>query len=183
MSKTAQPLCQEPCNKTLPCGHICTGVCSDCLGGRLHVPCREPCVRQLICGHGCEGGVCGAPCDPCKRKKSCLVSVCGHGKPCKVGCEDPCQVSCKAKCEFSCPHVTCEKKCSASKHSVCELECDKMLPCGHRCGGVCGEPCPSQCSVCIGESGRYAGIVFYVAPEFGKNIVSFQVHPPVRVWP
>lgn len=92
---SANVQCSEPCGKTLSCGHLCLGSCSACLGGRLHVPCQDQCRRRLLCGHDCDGGTCGAPCEPCKKKK-CLVAACGH-KECRANCEDPCLTSCKVE--------------------------------------------------------------------------------------
>ena len=39
--------CGEKCEKALPCGHDCLGTCSDCEGGRLHVPCQVRIVALL----------------------------------------------------------------------------------------------------------------------------------------
>ena len=62
------PPCSEVCGVDLPCGHSCTGRCSDCSLG-LHASCEAPCSRRLVCGHHCEGR-CGALCPPCNKVTS-----------------------------------------------------------------------------------------------------------------
>ena len=43
--------CSEPCGYTLLCTHQCSGTCSECKAGQLHIPCKEKCGRQLLCTH------------------------------------------------------------------------------------------------------------------------------------
>ena len=100
-------------------------------------------------------GICGEPCLPCDGGKRCLVQLCTH-KKCKSKCEDLCKSGCKEKCEVSCPHLgPCNKKCGHSSSCSgrrdelsCEELCDKLLHCGHKCIGYCGENCPDTCSGC-----------------------------------
>jgi hypothetical protein len=42
-----------PRPEMLECGHQCSGTCSSCSQGRLHVPCTKKCNRILVCGHIC----------------------------------------------------------------------------------------------------------------------------------
>ncbi|XP_076063757.1 NFX1-type zinc finger-containing protein 1-like isoform X2 [Oratosquilla oratoria] len=138
--------CLEPCGQILDCSHICSGMCGQCLNGRLHMPCGEPCERQLVCGHVCKEK-CSKVCPPCQAM---CPWKCDHSKCCKK-CGIPC-APCKESCNWKCAHHSCSNKCGeACSRKPCKKNCKKKLPCGHDCIGFCGDPCPPQCRVCNQE--------------------------------
>ena len=69
-----EAICQEKCNKLLPCGHNCQGTCGLCLQGTLHVKCSVKCGRILSCGHVCSQK-CSSEC-LCDQK---CPNICEHG--------------------------------------------------------------------------------------------------------
>lgn len=128
--------CRKSCEQKLECGHMCTGSCGECLGGRVHKPCIVPCKKVLEgCGHLCGKSGCGVACSPCQKK---CISVCKHSK-CSQTCGVPCP-PCKEPCPWKCEHQQCDKKCS-SPCDYCRFLCFKQLSCGHQCQGYCGEAC------------------------------------------
>ncbi|GIY05617.1 NFX1-type zinc finger-containing protein 1 [Caerostris extrusa] len=138
--------CKEACGVKLPCGHICTGTCSNCFQGRLHVACRKACERTLTCGHTCKS-VCHLSCPPCVEK---CENWCSHGK-CNKECCDPCE-KCTEPCGWICPHKSCTRLCwEPCNRTACEKPCPKTLKCEHPCIGICGEPCPAECRICDEE--------------------------------
>ncbi|XP_064486607.1 NFX1-type zinc finger-containing protein 1-like [Ornithodoros turicata] len=161
--------CYKRCNAKLSCGHNCAASCRTCfdLGNNGHVPCIEickkrldcghqcmkkccephscdvPCSQRLPCGHTCKG-ICSQPCTICERP---CKTVCGHGR-CRKPCGHPCP-PCPMPCLWNCGHAKCSALCSEPCTRTSEdIPCPKKLPCGHRCLGFCGEPCPSLCRVC-----------------------------------
>ena len=53
---------------------------------------------------------------------------------------------------WSCPHFKCIKLYyEICDRLVCDKCCGKTLACGHRCSGVCGEPCLTICPLCHGK--------------------------------
>lgn len=135
--------CRKRCNKELDCGHLCSGTCSDCYQGRLHIPCKNPCQRVLVCGHQCNSE-CARNCPPCQKE---CPNRCAHSK-CPNQCGVPCN-PCTEKCEWWCVHQECTRLCSEPcDRTPCDKPCSKLLRCGHRCVGLCGEPCPKLCGVC-----------------------------------
>lgn len=58
--------------------------------------------------------------------------------------------SCVEDCDWQCIHEgECSLVCGAPCDRLpCNLRCDKLLACGHRCPGICGEDCPDV-SLCI----------------------------------
>ncbi|XP_043575226.1 NFX1-type zinc finger-containing protein 1-like isoform X1 [Chiloscyllium plagiosum] len=137
-------LCQTLCGGQLACGHSCRAVCSECAGGRLHIPCSAPCQRMLVCSHVCQKPCTLTDCPPCGRP---CENRCPHGK-CPNKCGEMC-VPCTKPCQWACPHSRCTRLC----HEPCDREpcnrpCLQVLKCKHPCIGLCGEPCPSKCRVC-----------------------------------
>ncbi|KAJ4458210.1 putative ATP-dependent RNA helicase NAM7 [Paratrimastix pyriformis] len=138
---TPVPACGQKCGAPLPCGHPCPAKCGECAGrrGGAHAPCALPCTHELACGHPCQAG-CGRKCTlvcqaPCR-------TVCAHGKQCPHPCGEPC-VACRERCDWQCPHYRCTRQCGETcNRPVCNRHCPRRLPCGHKCAGVCGEPCP-----------------------------------------
>lgn len=140
--------CKNPCGVLLNCGHPCTGSCFLCSDSGIHSVCAVKCSIMLSCGHKCPG-YCGSPCPPCSAK--CLLS-CSHNVSCINLCSRPC-VLCEKNCDRGCRHVgKCDKKCfEMCSIELCSETCKNILPCGHKCAGLCGEPCPYLCRVCNKE--------------------------------
>ncbi|NWW30854.1 ZNFX1 protein, partial [Panurus biarmicus] len=138
--------CESKCSVTLACGHVCSGSCHTCFGGRFHKACDSPCKRILICSHKCKEP-CTTECPPCQEE---CQNYCIHSK-CKKKCWESC-VPCAEPCEWQCQHYQCTNLCSeVCNRPRCNVPCAKMLPCGHPCVGLCGEPCPKKCLVCDHE--------------------------------
>ncbi|CAB4484431.1 unnamed protein product [Rhizophagus irregularis] len=178
--------CTEKCGKQLECGHECLNECYKCqdlskpheepeneetkdetkeetkiivpIERTQHGKCKIVCDRLLFCGHACKL-YCheGRECPPCKNL--CTV-ICEHTS-CHKHCLDPCAV-CAEKCLWECKHQgRCELSCGAPCYRLpCNERCNKVLECGHKCAGVCGEICPSK-DFCVN-----------CAPEKVKNQVS-----------
>ncbi|NWX58607.1 ZNFX1 protein, partial [Promerops cafer] len=138
--------CESKCSVTLACGHVCSGSCHTCFGGRFHKACDSPCKRVLICSHKCQEP-CTTECPPCQKE---CQNYCIHSK-CNKKCWESC-VPCAEPCEWQCKHYQCTNLCSEPcNRPRCNVPCAKMLPCGHPCVGLCGEPCPKKCLVCDHE--------------------------------
>ncbi|NXI17194.1 ZNFX1 protein, partial [Irena cyanogastra] len=138
--------CESKCSVTLACGHVCSGSCHTCFGGRFHKACDRPCKRILICSHECQEP-CTTECPPCQKE---CQNYCIHSK-CKKKCWESC-VPCAEPCEWQCQHHQCTNLCSEPcNRPRCNVPCAKRLPCGHPCAGLCGEPCPKKCLVCDHE--------------------------------
>ncbi|CAF0825810.1 unnamed protein product [Brachionus calyciflorus] len=76
-------------------------------------------------------------CQPCTSECS---TRCGHSK-CAKKCSEPCLNSCE--------HFKCNKKCfELCDRAPCNEPCSLLLPCDHKCIGLCGEPCPKRCRTC-----------------------------------
>ncbi|XP_020917777.1 NFX1-type zinc finger-containing protein 1 [Exaiptasia diaphana] len=138
-----EAMCKTPCHELLKCGHPCQGTCGECFQGRLHLPCKAKCDRSLFCGHLCRED-CTRNCPPCSQP---CENKCFHSK-CMNKCGERC-VPCVMKCKWQCKHYKCSKPCSETcDRPRCNKGCRKKLRCGHRCIGMCGEPCPKKCRVC-----------------------------------
>lgn len=154
-SVTASYSCPVPCTTPLPCGHICPGTCGGCRGQgddaaaeASHQRCEKICMRPSgTCNHHCrrpchdgtDCGLCVAPCDV----------RCQHSR-CAAACSEGC-VPCVEKCDWACEHQgACAMPCAAPCSRLpCDERCAKLLPCGHRCPGLCGETCPAAlCKDC-----------------------------------
>jgi len=135
--------CPVPCKSILDCGHKCSGTCGVCQNGRLHLQCKSECGRQLVCGHTCNFP-CIASCPPCSHPCN---NYCVHSR-CPRKCYEPCD-PCMEPCEWECQHFKCTSRCGERcNRPPCNLPCQKLLPCGHPCIGVCGEICPKKCRIC-----------------------------------
>ncbi|XP_019853694.1 PREDICTED: NFX1-type zinc finger-containing protein 1-like [Amphimedon queenslandica] len=133
--KSKNYTCNEPCTKTLQCGHPCQEKCSSpcttkctvkvtycCPNGHkiekvtCHLQntiiCEEPCLKNLPCGHRCSNK-CHEECSEVCNESYVKNCKCGHAH--KFKCGDPQEV------------------CSCTKN------CSKKLSCGHYCSGKCGE--------------------------------------------
>jgi hypothetical protein len=107
---------------------------------RPHMPCSKVCDRPLACGHSCEQKCHqgSSSCGPCR--KPCSIA-CQHTK-CSGACAAPC-APCAEPCEWSCSHKgACLLPCGVPcDREPCNMRCEKLLTCGHRCPGLCGEAC------------------------------------------
>uniref|UniRef100_A0A8C1MGC4 Zinc finger, NFX1-type containing 1 n=1 Tax=Cyprinus carpio TaxID=7962 RepID=A0A8C1MGC4_CYPCA len=135
--------CRTKCGTTLECGHPCPGTCHGCCQGRLHKACNHKCQQTLVCSHQCREP-CVRDCPPCsvRCENRCVHSACNKtcGQPC-APCNEP--------CEWQCPHHSCTKLChEPCDRPPCSVPCNNTLPCGHRCIGLCGDPCPNKCRIC-----------------------------------
>ncbi|XP_072308696.1 NFX1-type zinc finger-containing protein 1-like [Eucyclogobius newberryi] len=140
-----EPYCTTPCKQELKCGHACRGKCSLCHEGRYHRACSQKCERILVCSHKCQ-----APCTNCPPCARPCENCCVHSQ-CSRLCGQPCS-RCVEPCAWQCPHQTCTKLChEPCDRPPCDEPCDKALPCGHPCIGLCGEKCPGKCRVCDRE--------------------------------
>ena len=138
--------CPSPCKQMLECEHECKGTCGSCFRGKLHKSCNKQCRRPLVCEHLCKDKIC-SNCPPCTRR---CQNRCVHSS-CQKFCGDVC-IPCAEPCEWQCEHHSCNKICSEPcKRPRCDEPCKKQLECGHRCIGLCGEPCPNVCRVCNKE--------------------------------
>ena len=134
-------MCKQPCEKILQCGHTCQRTCGE------NCDCTRPCNKLLPCGHNCTRH-CNSICTPRCRAPCRVVKPCNH--PCvnKDGvtpklCSDLC-----GDCNYlvnkevpGCKH-TINVRCSLELSSdMCDTPCVKLLKCGHKCPGLCGEDC------------------------------------------
>ncbi|KAG9353375.1 hypothetical protein JZ751_017954 [Albula glossodonta] len=142
----AGPNCRTTCGTMLACGHPCPGTCHDCHQGRFHRSCQKACGRPLVCSHPCREP-CTRECPPCKRlcQNRCVHSTC------KKACGQAC-APCVEPCAWRCQHHRCGRLChEPCDRPPCNEPCEKTLPCGHPCIGLCGELCPDKCRICHRE--------------------------------
>uniref|UniRef100_A0A8C2J0P8 Zinc finger, NFX1-type containing 1 n=1 Tax=Cyprinus carpio TaxID=7962 RepID=A0A8C2J0P8_CYPCA len=138
-----EPNCRSKCGTTLKCGHPCPGTCYGCCQGRLHKACSHKCPETLVCSHRCREP-CVRDCPPCSVR---CENRCVHSA-CMKTCGQPC-APCNEPCEWQCPHHSCTKLChEPCDRPPCSVPCNNTLPCGHRCIGLCGDPCPNKCRIC-----------------------------------
>ncbi|XP_052414800.1 NFX1-type zinc finger-containing protein 1 [Carassius gibelio] len=165
-------VCQEPCQKTLPCGHPCKTACgvtctTQCIvkvemqlkcGHMQEEPChisrdhkREPncrskCGTTLKCGHSCPGTCYG--CCQGRLHKAC-THKCQETLVCSHRCREPCVRDCppcSVRCENRCVHSVCMKTCG-QPCTPCNEPCEWQCP-HHSCTKLCHEPCDRPpCSV------------------------------------
>ena len=159
--------CPVPCGKSMECGHDCKGTCGKCSMGRLHVACVKKCNRSLACGHICKFP-CPSFCPPCTQK---CQNYCYHSR-CPKKCYEPC-VPCREPCLWKCKHYKCTATCGEMcSRPPCNAPCDKVLPCGHPCIGLCGEECPKQCRICNKE--EVSDIFFGTEDEENARFISLK---------
>lgn len=119
----------------------------------VYFDCNESVQRTLSCGHRIR-----LPCCEDESKKLCEVKVlrdlerCGHSAmmPCHAG-TDPSQCPIQCNRELPCGHKclhTCGQ-CFQAGECKCDAVCAKMLVCGHRCSKRCGEPCEPCMETCL----------------------------------
>ena len=141
--------CPVKCDAILLCGHQCCGTCHECHQGRLHKPCMFH-ANKLLCGHQTTvscGSKISQPYPKCSYR---CERYCPHTK-CSHKCQDPCK-PCHKPCMWSCQHYKCTRRCFEScNRQRCYHPCPHINKCGHKCIGVCGEPCPNVCDICDEE--------------------------------
>ncbi|KAF4141380.1 AAA domain [Phytophthora infestans] len=170
--------CTQPCPRLQEgCGHVCPGVCGDACG-RCEVLVGS---IALPCGHTYRNARCFEAKMPsklkCKAPVDKLVPECGHLQ--RVTCSTT-KVKCTHKCGavLPCGHP-CSRKCSdcvadtlkaregepepdypikPTEHGACQKVCERLLPCCHRCRGICHgaalcPPCQGICDVFSCEHG------------------------------
>ena len=167
--------CKAPCEKPLPCTHLCKNKCSEscskkCLqeverqlicGHEVRVKCYlddfqalkqcdRPCNETLMCGHTCSGtcGKCrqGRLHVPCRSVCNKML-ICGHR--CRAKCMEVCP-PCKKKCLYQCQHGWCGNKCD-TRCKPCPHPCDwkcKHKKCTKRCWNGCDrDKCDKPCKL------------------------------------
>ncbi|XP_041363692.1 NFX1-type zinc finger-containing protein 1-like [Gigantopelta aegis] len=104
--------CMKPCEFRLECGHVCTRPCHPYDRDHAEYQCNKPCTK-VICenSHQCTRR-CFQECGKCMVKIEKIVPICQHKQ--MIECHlDPRKFSCRENC-------------------------NKILPCGHKCGVLCG---------------------------------------------
>ena len=138
-----EKLCNKPCATLLDCGHQCNKLCGECFSGRVHQKCDQIISREMPCGH-MSSIECWRRFEPCFKG---TLKRCNH-KIFEQSCYLPRSI-CKNTCINSCDHFKCNNACSdLCDHPPCNEPCNKFLKCGHKCIGICGEPCPRLCRTC-----------------------------------
>ncbi|XP_078098554.1 NFX1-type zinc finger-containing protein 1-like [Mustelus asterias] len=162
-------ICQEPCQKTLDCGHQCVRHCGETCTKKCpakvrvtlrcgherqvlcHLQkeseianggdllCNLPCRAQLACGHSCT-----AACYDCAGGRLHLPcsSPCGRTLICTHACGAPCSTECPPcgrACENRCPHGKCPKLCGEACEP-CMKPCEWACP-HYCCTRLCHQPC------------------------------------------
>ncbi|KAE8358023.1 hypothetical protein BDV27DRAFT_169851 [Aspergillus caelatus] len=165
--------CTRQCHAALPCGHNCKRQCSQCMiqtNEKIkadHGPCKQRCDRLYsTCAHTCAGECHGGdPCPPCTAP--CDVQ-CGHSR-CSQKCSEPCAPCAVSKCLSACPHSAYSMPCAAPCDYIpCSRRCEKVLPCGHQCPSLCGEPCPAEkfCQTCATDAIKDISVDFILGQTY-----------------
>ena len=112
--------CQRSCAVRLKCGHACTLECHPCDTDHVEFRCQKPCEKKRArCDHTCP-------------------------KRCWEVCEQNCEIEVEKQLPF-CSH-TMLVRCDTNPIMIkCIKQCEKYLPCGHRCQRKCGESCTKKC--------------------------------------
>ena len=145
-SNPSEHPCTYKCAHILACGHRCSGKCSQCSSKHIHKLCPFEISIDRFCGHQITLPCIGLS-DTHPGRKTFLIR-CSHltiQKECPI--ED--YHTCDKPCDWICPHFACSRTCSEMcDRPRCDVRCDQKLKCGHRCYGVCSEPCLSSCPIC-----------------------------------
>lgn len=110
--------CSRLCEYRLACGHVCSLMCHPYDMAHEKIRCHKECNKMCEQGHKCEKK-CFKECGPCKHLVDKKMYLCGH----------TIQVYCHMQDQ--------EVKCFA--------DCEKVLPCGHKCTNICNEACVMIC--------------------------------------
>ena len=170
--------CDKVCGKLLQCGHNCKRRCKECRANQKclcseyvkkvlplcnhevnilcstdpkHFTCPLACDKILPCGHQCQN-LCSQPCsDPCLAKVNKLLP-CEHKM--KIPCSmDPINAQCSVKCNKV---LECGDRCVGTcgqcqlgrLHVKCKQKCGRTLVCGHSCDFNCASICPPCLQPC-----------------------------------
>ncbi|KAI5863739.1 P-loop containing nucleoside triphosphate hydrolase protein [Durotheca rogersii] len=152
-------ICPATCGTPLPCGHACKYGCSSCriredgkVKEEAHRQCKSTCGRNYSsCRHACPLR-CHQDEDCPQCEMPCEIQCC-HSK-CSKKCSEPCTPCAMPVCASACPHSQCTMPCAAPCDWIpCSRRCANVLPCGHQCPSLCGEPCVDvkYCQVCASD--------------------------------
>ena len=140
-------ICTSPCEKVLPCKHLCPNKCYEPCGN-----CEVKVLKTISeCGHKVE-----LPCHIEPAHKNC-TKLCEKLLPCKHKCELICGRQCSSKCNakisktWACGHFfmkLCHEATNPNDYP-CKRKCKKKLSCEHPCPKTCGEPCDIKCSATV----------------------------------
>ncbi|KAI1902280.1 hypothetical protein AGOR_G00043080 [Albula goreensis] len=124
-------ICRVPCNKILPCGHLCVRGCGETCTRN----CPHKVTVDLACGH--------------QRVMLCHVKQDADSKGEQIRCWKKCDA------ELDCGHPcrgNCFQCAGGSAHLPCASACNIQLICSHSCERECGRtcvpcwrPCENQC--------------------------------------
>ncbi|CAM6119274.1 unnamed protein product [Calypogeia fissa] len=164
--------CSLPCDIQLRCGHACPRRCHP--GSHYLIVCPKPCLREREdCPHSCNLRCHGfKDCPPCSVIVTKKLLNCEHlqGVQCsKDLSEETANTDVKGLVEnakegrFT---FHADRNVGVSFHVAMLAKLGALKPvlhvpknaekahrkCGHRCIGLCGEPCPKKCRVCHPEA-------------------------------
>ena len=146
--------CDNFCRAPLACGHRCRGKCSDCWSSRIHKPCEYHISQNHYCGENIKMKCVGlSNCHATAAESPTKLKVlhCMH-KPGPYDCTTE-HYMCTEQCRWECPHLMCTKLChEPCNRPPCDKRCPKVMECGHRCIGLCGEPCINTCHDCDADA-------------------------------
>ncbi|KAG9356145.1 hypothetical protein JZ751_000989 [Albula glossodonta] len=124
-------ICRVPCNKILPCGHLCVRGCGETCTRN----CPHKVTVDLACGH--------------QRVMLCHVKQDADSKGEQIRCWKKCDA--ELDCGHPCPG-NCFQCAGGSAHLPCTSACNIQLICSHSCERECGRtcvpcwrPCENQC--------------------------------------
>lgn len=112
--------CTKPCATQLECGHWCPQSCHSLTP---HAACYKPCERIFEnCQHSCPQR-CYQECGDCllQVEHKFPATACGHTIK-----------------------VNCFRK-YLPEPILCTADCERPLPCGHKCPKRCHQKCPEKC--------------------------------------
>ncbi|XP_050506349.1 NFX1-type zinc finger-containing protein 1-like isoform X2 [Diabrotica virgifera virgifera] len=154
-------ICEKPCEKKLPCGHICEKKCGEPCGN-----CRELVKKSVPdCNH-----VIKIECRNKAERKYCIFRKCPRILPCGHQCKKKCNETCITRCEelvscnipSPCGHIIKEIQCYQKESddpkillAQCSEPCNFTLQCKHTCSGICRQcfqgrfhqKCAKKCGV------------------------------------
>ena len=137
--------CDMICRYPLACGHFCRGKCSNCRSSHIHKPCEYSVRQKHFCGEEVRMKCLGV--QNVHNNPSTRILHCPHRKV-PYDCNKQ-VVECQEECQWNCQHHQCTKVCHEQcDRPRCDKRCNLQLECGHKCVGLCGEPCISVCPEC-----------------------------------
>ena len=136
--------CQRPCTVRLKCGHACPLACHPSDRDHVEFRCQKPCEKKRArCDHTCP-------------------------KRCWEVCEQNCEIEVEKQLPF-CGH-TMLVKCDTNPIVIkCIKQCEKYLPCGHRCQRKCGESCTKKCHETVKKTDWPCGHLVSIACSATPN--------------